>query len=79
MFQNIFPDYIYISHHGDVFHTSALMKRKGKYFDRKVKPLIHLHLRHYILQEAMENFVFPEEIKTKLMNMSKLKSIFYFP
>ena len=28
-------------------------------------------------QEAMENFVFPDEIKTKLMKMSKLKNIFY--
>ena len=30
-------------------------------------------------QEAMENFVFPDEIKTKLMQMSKLKNIFYVP
>ena len=27
-------------------------------------------------QEAMENFVFPDEIKTKLMKMSKLMNIF---
>ena len=27
----------------------------------------------------MENFVFPDEIKTKLMKMSKLKNIFTFP
>ena len=25
----------------------------------------------------MENFVFPDEIETKLMKMSKLKNIFY--
>ena len=31
------------------------------------------------LQEAMENFVFPNEIKTKLMKMSILKNIFYVP
>ena len=30
-------------------------------------------------QEAMENFVFPNEIKTKLMKMSKLINIFYVP
>ena len=28
-------------------------------------------------QEAMENFVFPNEIKTKLMKMNKLINIFY--
>ena len=28
--------------------------------------------QNYDLQETMENFVFPEEIKTKLMKMSKL-------
>ena len=33
----------------------------------------------YTKQEAMENFVFPDEIKTKLMKMSKLKNIFYVP
>ena len=27
----------------------------------------------------MENFVFPDEIKTKLMKMSKLINIFYVP
>ena len=31
------------------------------------------------IQEAMENLVFPDEIKTKLMKMSKLKNIFYVP
>ena len=30
----------------------------------------------YGIQEAMENFVFPDEIKTKLMKMSKLMNIF---
>ena len=35
--------------------------------------------REYKLQEAMENFVFPDEIKTKLMKMSKLRNIFYVP
>ena len=30
-------------------------------------------------QEARENFVFPDEIKTKLMKMSKLMNIFYVP
>ena len=29
-----------------------------------------------MLHEAMENFVFPDDIKTKLMSMSKLKNIF---
>ena len=33
---------------------------------------------HYV-QEAMENFVFPYEIKTQLMKMSKFKNIFYVP
>ena len=33
----------------------------------------------YAGQEAMENFVFPDEIITKLMKMSKLKNIFYVP
>ena len=33
----------------------------------------------YTKQEAMENFVFPDEIKTKLMKMSKLRNIFYVP
>ena len=31
----------------------------------------------YLLQEVMENFVFPDEIKTKLMKMGKLMNIFY--
>ena len=31
------------------------------------------------VQEAMENFVFPDEIKAKLMKMSKLMNIFYVP
>ena len=31
------------------------------------------------LQEAMENFVFPDEIETKLMKMRKLMNIFYVP
>ena len=31
------------------------------------------------MQEAMENFVFPDEIKTKLMKMSKFKNISYIP
>ena len=30
-------------------------------------------------QEATENFVFPDEIKAKLMKMSKLMNIFYVP
>ena len=30
-------------------------------------------------QEAMENFVFPDEIKTKLIKISKLKNIFDIP
>ena len=30
-------------------------------------------------QEALENFVFPDEIKRKLMRMSKLVNIFYVP
>ena len=34
---------------------------------------------NYNLQEAMENFVFPDEIQTKLMKMSKLMNIFYAP
>ena len=37
---------------------------------------------NHVLQEAMENFVFPDEIKTKLMNlmkMNKLMKIFTFP
>ena len=33
----------------------------------------------YVKQEAMENFVFPDEIKAKLMKMSKLMNIFYVP
>ena len=33
----------------------------------------------YGKQEAMENFVFPDEIKAKLMKMSKLMNIFYVP
>ena len=33
----------------------------------------------YEIQEAMENFVFPDEIKAKLMKMSKLMNIFYVP
>ena len=32
-----------------------------------------------IKQEAMENFVFPDEIETKLMKMRKLMNIFYVP
>ena len=34
---------------------------------------------HYRIQEAMENFVFPDEIETKLMKMRKLMNIFYVP
>ena len=33
----------------------------------------------YVLQEAIENFVFPEEIETKLTKMSKFMNIFYVP
>ena len=40
---------------------------------------IILKLALYDLQEAMENFVFPDEIKAKLMKMSKLMNIFYVP
>ena len=36
-------------------------------------------LTTYYAQEAMENFVFPDEIKTKLMKMSKLKIFFMSP
>ena len=32
---------------------------------------------NYPIQEAMENFVFSDEIKTKLMKMSKLINILY--
>ena len=32
--------------------------------------------RDYSTQEAMENFVFPDEVKTKLMRMSKLVTFF---
>ena len=32
-----------------------------------------------LLQEAMESFVFPDEIKTKLMKMNKLMNIFSRP
>ena len=32
-----------------------------------------------VIQEAMENFVFPYEIKTKLMRLRKLMNIFYVP
>ena len=38
----------------------------------KMKPFI-------FLQEAMENFVFPDEIKTKVMKMNKLMNIFHAP
>ena len=42
-----------------------------------------MHKNNYkniILQEAMENLVFPDEIKTKLMNLMKMnKFIFYMP
>ena len=34
---------------------------------------------NYGKQEAMENFVFPDEIKTKLMKMSKLMKNFNVP
>ena len=30
-------------------------------------------------QEAMENFVFPDEIKSELIRMIKLVNIFYVP
>ena len=33
-------------------------------------------MKNYSQQEAMENFVFPDAIKTKLMKMSKLINIF---
>ena len=39
--------------------------------------MIILCYTHYEIQEAMENFVFPNEIKIKLMKMSKLMNIFY--
>ena len=54
---------------------AILLNRKmNKYQDtRSLKP------QAYIKQEAMENFVFPDEIKTKLMKMRKLKNIFYVP
>ena len=32
---------------------------------------------YYKIQEAMENFVFPDEIKTNLMKINKLMNIFY--
>ena len=35
--------------------------------------------KDYYEQEAMENFVFPDEIETKLMKMRKLMNIFYVP
>ena len=38
-----------------------------------------LILKEYEIQEAMENFVFPDEIETKLMKMRKLMNIFYDP
>ena len=31
------------------------------------------------LQKTMENFIFPDEIKTKWLKMCKLKNIFYVP
>ena len=33
----------------------------------------------YSQQEAMENFVFPDEIKSELIRMIKLVNIFYVP
>ena len=43
--------------------------------------LVHIRKEYleYIKQEAMENFVFPDEIKRKLMKMSKLMNIFLRP
>ena len=35
--------------------------------------------KYHMKLEAMENFVFPDEIKTKLMKMSKLKKKFTSP
>ena len=35
------------------------------------------HTKRLYIKEAMENFVFPDEIKTKLMKMNKLMNIFY--
>ena len=45
----------------------------------KVSPQALFLLHPYEEQEAMENFVFPDEIKTKLMKMSKLINIFLCP
>ena len=43
-----------------------------------IEILYKIDLNPFInLQEAMENFVFPNEIKTKLMKMNKLINIIY--
>ena len=38
--------------------------------------LLEIKYAQYHEQEAMENFVFPDKIKTKLMKMSQLMNIF---
>ena len=47
--------------------------------DKQVTRLKDCEHLNYKVLEAMENFVFPDEIKTKSMKMSKLKNIFYVP
>ena len=44
-----------------------------------ITPILSWQRQPYYSQEAMENFVFPDEIKAKLMKMSKLMNIFYVP
>ena len=50
-----------------------------KYLELKVVEIGITNIPNYLLQEAMENFVFPDEITTKLMKMSTLMNIFHAP
>ena len=58
-----------------IFEIKNTTSIKSKFISRNwtyIPPL-------YTKQEAMENFVFPDEIKTKIMKMSKLNNILYVP
>ena len=64
--------------------SKGWVQRVGLCWSRSQYPTIHAREARFngelhLYNLAMENFVFSDEIKTKLMKMSKLMDIFYVP